>query len=403
MELPDGVVHTRDFLEHDGHENVLHVIDCVLTKRGDSLAFDFSGSSPQAHGFVNCSRAGLVGGVAGAVIPTLGFGIPWNEGMLRPVSIKAPDGLVCTAVPPAPVGSATVEAVWTVSNVVSAALNRLLLASPAYAHRAQAVGLTVSVPQAEALVMTHGAEVPNSAGLGGGLPGGLVHQRFTASGRPVAELGPKPGSFPITPDDLFEVTWQGGGGLGDPLDRDPADVLADVRYGVVSVESARETYGVVLAESGEAVDAAATTAARRAVRAARLGVYLDAVADPAPVRDALPAGTIRLADRIVASYDEAAGWEVRTLDGAALARGSTRWREGAHRFALTLPAASGRSLHAELTVTGWACPLTGALLGVDVHLRGQGPFHDLDLGPLVPLRTSPPTPPRTSTSKEGLS
>ncbi|GED88572.1 hypothetical protein TNCT6_56570 [Streptomyces sp. 6-11-2] len=50
-----------------------------------------------------------------------------------------PDGLVCTAVPPAPVGSATVEAVWTVSIVVSAALNRLLFASPKYAHRAQAV------------------------------------------------------------------------------------------------------------------------------------------------------------------------------------------------------------------------------------------------------------------------
>ncbi len=99
-ELPDGVVHTRDFLEHDGHENVLYVIDCVLTKRGDSLHFDFSGSSGQAQGFVNCSRAGLAGGVAGAVIPHTGFGIPWNEGMLRPVEISAPDGLVCTAVAP---------------------------------------------------------------------------------------------------------------------------------------------------------------------------------------------------------------------------------------------------------------------------------------------------------------
>ncbi|WP_323101303.1 hydantoinase B/oxoprolinase family protein [Intrasporangium sp. YIM S08009] len=472
-ELPDGVVHTRDFLEHDGHENVLHVVDCVLTKRGDSLSFDFSGSSPQAHGFVNCSRAGLVGGVAGAVIPTLGFGIPWNEGMLRPVSITAPDGLVCTAVPPAPVGSATVEAVWTVSNVVSAALNRLLLASPAYAHRAQAVssgtmatfnlsgrdrhgqvfglhlmdplaggfgafadhdgqnaagpinapcpsiadvevneqknplfysyrrlapdtggagrrrgglgaevGLTVSVPQAEALVMTHGAEVPNSAGLGGGLPGGLIHQRFTAAGEPVAELGPKPGSFPISPDDLFEVTWQGGGGLGDPLDRDPADVLADVRYGVVSDGTARETYGVVLETSGEAVDTEATTRAQRAIRAARIGVAVDAVDDPTPVRDDLAAGAIRLADRVVATHDAAGGWEARTLDGVVLSTGSTRWREGAHRFELTLPAASGRSLHADLTVTGWACPRTGALLGVDVHRRDEEPFHDLDLEPI---------------------
>jgi N-methylhydantoinase B len=101
-------VHTREFLEHDGHNNVLYAIDCVLTKTGDRLVLDFSGSSPQARGFVNCSRAGLAGGVAGALIPTLGFGIPWNDGLLRPVDVVAPDGLVCTAVPPAPVGSATV-------------------------------------------------------------------------------------------------------------------------------------------------------------------------------------------------------------------------------------------------------------------------------------------------------
>lgn len=469
-ELPDGVVHTRDFLEHDGHNNVLYVIDCVLIKRGDSLRFDFSGSSAQAQGFVNCTRAGLAGGVAGAVIPTLGFGIPWNEGMLRPVEISAPDGLVCTAVAPAPVGSATVEAVWTVSNVVSAALNRLLLASPQHAHRAQAVssgtmatfnlsgrdrhgkvfglhlmdplaggfgafadhdgqnaagpinapcpsiadvevneqknplfysyrrlapdtggagrrrgglaaevGLTVSVPQAEALVMTHGAEVPNSAGIGGGLPGGLIHQRFRRGTGPSENLGPKPGSFPITPADLFEVTWQGGGGLGDPLDRDPADVLADVRYGVVTRAAALQTYGVVLDAAGDAVDQAATHAARRAARAARLGVDPDWLTDPAPVAGGPAEAGLRLADRLVAVRDDAGQWQVRTIDGAVLSQGSTRWREGAHRLAMTLPAAAGRTLHDDLAVTGWACPATGALLAVDVHLRREEPFHDLDL------------------------
>jgi len=78
-ELPDGVVHVTDFLEHDGHTDKLYTIDLVATKKGDSLTFDFSGSSPQAPGFVNCSRPGLMGGVAGALIPSLGFGIPWNQ------------------------------------------------------------------------------------------------------------------------------------------------------------------------------------------------------------------------------------------------------------------------------------------------------------------------------------
>lgn len=468
-ELPDGVVHTRDFLEHDGKKDILFVIDCVLTKRGDSLHFDFSGSSPQANGFINSTRAGLAGGVAGSVIPTLGFGIPWNEGLLRPVEISAPDGLICTAMPPAPVGSATVEAVWTVSNVVAAALNRLLLATPKYAHRAQAVssgtmatfnlsgrdrhdkvfglhlmdplaggfgafadhdgqnaagpinapcpsiadvevneqksplfyhyrrlatdtggagrrrggvsaevGITVSVPRAEALVMTHGAEVPNSSGLGGGLPGSLIAQRFTPAGGTATDLGPKPGSFPITPADLFEVTWQGGGGLGDPLDRRPVEVLDDVRYGLVSLTEARATYGVVLG-ADDSLDEAATTDLRRSIRAARLGVAPEALTEPVPVVNEPLEHGVRLADRLVAVRDDAGVWEVRTVDGTVLSVGSTRWREGAHRFSPTLPAPVGATLHPDLTVTGWADPATGVLLAVDIHERDQEPFHDIDL------------------------
>ncbi|MGP6177693.1 hydantoinase B/oxoprolinase family protein [Microbacterium sp. A196] len=475
LELPDGVVHARDFLEHDGKKDILFVVDCILTKRGDSLHFDFSGSSPQANGFINSTRAGLVGGVAGAVIPTLGFGIPWNEGILRPVEISAPDGLVVTAVPPAPVGSATVEAVWTVSNVVSAALNRLLLVTPQYAHRAQAVssgtmatfnlsgrdrhgqvfglhlmdplaggfgafvshdgqnaagpinapcpsiadvevneqknplfyhyrrlavdtggagrrrgglaaeiGITVSVPKAEALVMTHGAEVPNSAGLAGGFPGSLIAQKFTPAGEPMQLLGPKPGSFPMTPDDLFEVTWQGGGGIGDPLDRTPEEVLGDVVYGVVSIAAARDTYGVVLDRDGSSVDAEATQELRRALRAARLGVTSGELADPKSLADvhelAAQPGILRLGDRILASRESESGeWVVRSADGAVLSTGSTRWRSGARRFNLELPTAVGNTLHEDLEVTGWACPVSGALLAVDIHLRDEAPLDDLDL------------------------
>lgn len=480
-ELPNGVVHTRDFLEHDGKKDILFVIDCVLTKRGDSLHFDFSGSSPQANGFINSTRAGLAGGVAGAVIPTLGFGIPWNDGMLRPVEISAPDGLICTAMPPAPVGSATVEAIWTVSNVVSAALNRLLLASEKHAHRAQGVscgtmatfnlsgrdrhgqvfglhlmdplaggfgaffdhdgqsaagpinspcpsiadvevneqknplfyhyrrlaadtggagrrrggaaaevGLTVSIPVAQALVMTHGAEVPNSIGISGGLPGSLVLQRFSKPGESPRDLGPKPGAFPITPEDLFEVRWQGGGGLGDPLDRDAEAVLEDVRYGIVTRLAATETYGVVLDEEASAVYEDATLAARRGLRAERLGVDPGGLVDPTPVPAEPPAGSVRLADRLLAVRDEVTGeWRVESFDAAVLAVGNTRWREGAHRFDITLPPESRATLHPDLTASGWACPKTGALLAVDVHLKDQEPLHDLDLDLSAMNRSAP--------------
>jgi N-methylhydantoinase B len=53
-----------------------------------------------------------------------------------------------------------------------------------------------------------------------------------------------------------------GGGFGDPLERDPERVAADVREGFVMTGRAQEVYGVVLTGDGR-VDALAT-AARRA-------------------------------------------------------------------------------------------------------------------------------------------
>ncbi len=60
--------------------------------------------------------------------------------------------------------------------------------------------------------------------------------------------------------EVIRVWGGGGGGFGDPFERDPALVAADVAAGLVSPERARDAYGVALA--GGAVDAAATQALR---------------------------------------------------------------------------------------------------------------------------------------------
>jgi N-methylhydantoinase B len=71
---------------------------------------------------------------------------------------------------------------------------------------------------------------------------------------------------PVFPGDVLHfVTW-GGGGWGDPLERDPALVALEVRRGLVTVEGARR-YGVVVVD-GE-VDAAATATLRDELRADR--------------------------------------------------------------------------------------------------------------------------------------
>jgi N-methylhydantoinase B len=53
----------------------------------------------------------------------------------------------------------------------------------------------------------------------------------------------------------------GGGGFGDPAERDPARVVRDVRLGYVSRAAARRDYKVELTADG-ALDAEATTKAR---------------------------------------------------------------------------------------------------------------------------------------------
>ena len=67
-------------------------------------------------------------------------------------------------------------------------------------------------------------------------------------------LAPK-STTELEPGEVVSVRTPGGGGYGDPTDRDPERVLADVRDGAVSVEHAREEYGVVV-EDGRINDAA---------------------------------------------------------------------------------------------------------------------------------------------------
>jgi N-methylhydantoinase B len=88
------------------------------------------------------------------------------------------------------------------------------------------------------------------------------------------ELGGLVDGEPVLRGQIVRVVTTGGGGWGDPLEREPALVLADVGEGRVSVDRARDDYGVVLAGAGTpdmAVDEAATAERRAALRAQRRG------------------------------------------------------------------------------------------------------------------------------------
>ena len=95
-------------------------------------------------------------------------------------------------------------------------------------------------------------------GLFGGKPGRNARNIYNPD-RNDEEL--LPGKFTRTfrEGDVFRYEMAGAGGWGDPLERDPAMVLRDVRNELVSLTAAHADYGVVFRGKPLAVDEAATT------------------------------------------------------------------------------------------------------------------------------------------------
>lgn len=124
-------------------------------------------------------------------------------------------------------------------------------------------------------------------GTGGGYPGSTTGFTFAAGAgvdalldegkmpgglddlaSPAIDLEAKQFGIAVAPGDVVHMHSGGGGGLGDPLDRDPRMVAVDVREGAVDARVAERVFGVVLDDDGEP-DEPATEARRDEERAAR--------------------------------------------------------------------------------------------------------------------------------------
>jgi N-methylhydantoinase B len=95
--------------------------------------------------------------------------------------------------------------------------------------------------------------------LGGG-PGAPARTRLYPGSSRECDIGKKD-LVRLQAGDVIVYETPGGGGYGDPLEREPERVAADVRSGLVSDRAAREDYGVVLRD-GNIVDDAKTVAVR---------------------------------------------------------------------------------------------------------------------------------------------
>ncbi len=229
-----------------------------------------------------------------------------------------------------------------------------------------------------AMLVGHGIEVPNSTGQAGGLPGscgrnfvrrgagdgevvvGLASnlEEMLASG--VEELGPKPGRRHLSSRDVLGYAFQGGGGFGDPLKREPEAVRVDVIDGHVSRRAAGEIYGVAFGHDGQ-VDAAATGRQRGTIRAQRVGT--------APARPA-------------ASGDiEVRGERFACSCGCDLGPVAGDWKQAAQTRRVP-PASYGPHIrtHAELELREHLCRDCGSLLEAEVVRKDEASLVSFALG-----------------------
>ena len=104
-ELPDGTWSFTDYLDNDGITDETIVVKCTITKRGDEIYVDFDGTSPKCKSAIQPVFSTTEGMVYIALKGLLGTHIPDTSGLLRPVTVTAPEDSFANPRPPAAVAS----------------------------------------------------------------------------------------------------------------------------------------------------------------------------------------------------------------------------------------------------------------------------------------------------------
>ena len=106
-------------------------------------------------------------------------------------------------------------------------------------------------------------------GILGGKPGACSEKWLLAEDGTKEPLPSKVDHVKVKPGDRVIFITAGGGGWGDPMEREPIKVRNDVARGLVTLEKAREDYGVVLEGPRFGIDTKTTEALRDHIRHSR--------------------------------------------------------------------------------------------------------------------------------------
>ena len=179
------------------------------------------------------------------------------------------------------------------------------------------------------------------------------------------------GSVELEPGDIQYVRFMGGGGYGDPIDRDPTLVLDDVARGLVTRSAASRIYGVSLAPDGTSVDTESTDRRRLEIRRERAGAEMD----PHCGRRAdVPPSGRPLGEYLQLTLTDETQC---TWCAAIVAPASEDWKR--HAVSRRLPGAAAgphRAAADEFFLVEAICGSCGTLLDTDLVLGDDPPLHD---------------------------
>ena len=323
--IPDGTYRSQAFVDSDGVVNEPLTIALAVDKKGETLTFDFSGSSKHCAGPMNSVLATTLSSVYLAmrhIFPD----VPISAGAFEPLEVKRPEGTFLDARYPRPVSGCAAEVSQRIAEAVFAAMVQALpdkvTAAPAgssgnfalggsdpargrdyvmyqisgggyggnsghdgLTNGCSTIGISKSPPveimeQAFPVLYRHYALREGSGGAGkhrGGF--GLAYEVEILRGEarasfvmdhgrfgPQGALGGKDGQpnsvtvfrngeqhvpphlskeqdIPLKAGDRVRVGTPGGGGYGDPRDRDPDLVARDVQLGYYTADQARKLFG----------------------------------------------------------------------------------------------------------------------------------------------------------------
>ncbi len=120
--LPNGRWAATDELDGDGLDPQPVPIAVAIERRRGRLIVDFAGSAPQVRGPLNANLAVTTSAVFYVVACLAGRDVPANDGMMRPVEVRAPEGSVVNCTFPAAVAGGNVETSQRIVDVLLRAL-----------------------------------------------------------------------------------------------------------------------------------------------------------------------------------------------------------------------------------------------------------------------------------------